>query len=88
MDHFWKLAMSIIHMGSNGVFEGYVVEAVLVMCFILIPFIIFELIIHRYGSEPWQRLSPSFKYAFHLGVVLMILLFGAPDTREFVYFQF
>ena len=88
MDHFWKLTMFIIHMGSNGVFNGYVVEAVLVMCFILIPFIIFELIIHRYGLEPWQRLSPSFKYAFHLGVVLVILIFGAPDTREFVYFQF
>lgn len=75
---------------SSGQFKtGLVAESTILLVVIIVPFTCFEVYQARKKDlEPWLGWSSYSRIVFNLFLSYAILLFGAPDTREFVYFQF
>lgn len=84
-----QMGRAFLFVSSGQFLTGFVLEAMIKSAVVILPLLCFEIYqAHKRDLEPWLKWSSSSRIGFNLFLLYVILLFGAPDTREFVYFQF
>jgi hypothetical protein len=53
-----------------------------------VPLLLIQVYQRRFGLAPWDNWRPKFQVLGLVAAVLFVALMGAPNTTQFIYFQF
>jgi D-alanyl-lipoteichoic acid acyltransferase DltB (MBOAT superfamily) len=86
MPQLWHMLTSMVSDWSTIAIKD---TQLLHFCLAAIPLTAFQIYQFRSGRmEPWVRWPLIVRVAFYLALFYAIVLIGAPETNEFLYFQF